>query len=66
MEENVQAKFDEKLKELVNIGKKRGFLDYQFINDFFNSSFRTFHRWINHVNLSTFSRSRALRESVCL
>ena len=36
MEENVQAKFDEKLKELVNIGKKRGFLDYQFINDFFN------------------------------
>ena len=35
MEENVQAKFEERLKELLNIAKKKkNVLEYQEINDF--------------------------------
>ena len=37
MEENVQAKFEERLKELLNIAKKKkNVLEYQEINDFFH------------------------------
>ncbi len=37
MEENVQAKFEERLKELLNIAKKRkNVLEYHEINDFFH------------------------------
>lgn len=36
MDENTQAKFDERLKELLNIAKKKkNVLEYQEINDFF-------------------------------
>lgn len=36
MDENVQAKFEERLKELLNIAKKKkNVLEYQEINDFF-------------------------------
>lgn len=36
MDENTRAKFDEKLKEILNIAKKKkNVLDYQEINDFF-------------------------------
>ncbi|MCM1046996.1 MAG: RNA polymerase sigma factor RpoD [Clostridiales bacterium] len=36
MEENVQAKFEERLKELLNVAKKKkNVLEYQEINDFF-------------------------------
>ena len=36
MDENTQAKFDEKVKELLNIAKKKkNVLEYQEINDFF-------------------------------
>ncbi|MDE6663384.1 MAG: RNA polymerase sigma factor RpoD [Lachnospiraceae bacterium] len=37
MDENVQAKFEERLKELLNIAKKKkNVLEYQEINDFFH------------------------------
>ena len=36
MDENVQAKFEERLKELLAIAKKKkNVLEYQEINDFF-------------------------------
>ena len=36
MDENVQAKFEERLKELLAIAKKKkNILEYQEINDFF-------------------------------
>ena len=37
MDENTRAKFDEKMKELLNIAKKKkNVLEYQEINDFFS------------------------------
>ena len=37
MDENVQAKFEERLKELLAIAKKKkNVLEYQEINDFFS------------------------------
>ena len=37
MEENLQSKFDERLKELLVLAKrKKNVLEYQEINDFFN------------------------------
>ena len=37
MDENTKAKFEEKLKELLNIAKKKkNVLEYQEVSDFFN------------------------------
>ena len=37
MDENTRAKFEEKLKEILNLAKKKGnVLDYQEISDFFS------------------------------